>query len=108
VETACSLDGVLAATLVQVSNFNTISIISHNVMLGMKIAKFEIKMILALFLLRYEYELVDASGKHPKQLPQPNWNDIHQVCQPLGYPHGQNTNRFNDTPGKTDGRSMLL
>ena len=45
----------------------------------MKVAKFEIKMILALFLCRYEYELLDASGNLPKQLPQPNRNDIHQV-----------------------------
>jgi cytochrome P450 len=46
----------------------------------MKFAKLEIKMILALILSRYEYKLVDTSGKPPKQLPQPNRNDIHQVC----------------------------
>lgn len=45
----------------------------------MKVAKLEIKMILALMLIRYEYTLVDAAGKPPKQLPKPNRNDIHQV-----------------------------
>jgi hypothetical protein len=46
----------------------------------MKVAKFEIKMILALFLSRYDYKLVDGTGQPPKQLPQPNRNDFHQVC----------------------------
>jgi sterol 14-demethylase len=57
--------------------------LSQNVSSGMKFAKLEIKMILALILSRYEYELVDVFGKPPKQLPQPNRNDIHQVCQSL-------------------------
>jgi hypothetical protein len=48
---------------------------------GIKIAKFEIKMILALFLTSFEYELVDAFGNPPKGLPRPDWNDIQQVCQ---------------------------
>ena len=47
----------------------------------MKFAKFEIKLILALMLSRYDYKLVDASGKPPRHLPQPDRNDIHQVCQ---------------------------
>src|ERR1700720_4185834 len=78
-EVPCSLDGVLVAILVQVSFFAFTTDFLTNVSLGMKIAKFEIKLILALLLCRYEYKLVDASGKHPKQLPQPNRNDIHQV-----------------------------
>ncbi|KAH9478207.1 Cytochrome P450 monooxygenase [Psilocybe cubensis] len=52
---------------------------------GMKIAKLEIKLILALILLGYEYELVDGSGKYPKQLPTPDRNDIQQA-RPLGEP----------------------
>ena len=47
---------------------------------GMKFAKLEIKMILVLMLVRYEYTLVDAAGKPPKQLPKSNRDDIHQVC----------------------------
>lgn len=51
----------------------------------MKVAKLEIKMILALFLLGYEYELVDKSGRFPKELPKPDRNDIQQA-RPLGEP----------------------
>ena len=47
---------------------------------GMKVAKLEMKLILATFLTRYEYELVDEDGKFPNLLPVPNRNDIHQVC----------------------------
>ncbi|KIM87727.1 hypothetical protein PILCRDRAFT_62967 [Piloderma croceum F 1598] len=46
---------------------------------GMKVAKLEIKIIVALVLSRYEYKLVDASGDPSKELPKPNRNDIHQV-----------------------------
>jgi hypothetical protein len=52
-----------------------------NVDSGMKIAKFEIKMIVALILCRYEYKLVDDSGKLAKQAPQLNMNDNQQVRQ---------------------------
>jgi len=44
----------------------------------MKIAKLEIKMILALVLCRYDYKLVDGSGK-PVDPPQVNMNDTQQV-----------------------------
>jgi sterol 14-demethylase len=43
--------------------------ILYNVGSGMKVAKLEIKMILAFVLSSYEYKLVDASGKLPKRLP---------------------------------------
>lgn len=46
---------------------------------GMKVAKLEMKLILALFLMRYEFDLVDKDGKFPDPLPVPNRNDIHQV-----------------------------
>jgi len=47
---------------------------------GEKVAKLEMKLILAMFLMRYEFDLVDEDGKFPKTLPVPNRNDIHQVC----------------------------
>jgi len=50
---------------------------------GMKVAKLEMKLILALFLMRYEFDLVDKDGKFPDPLPAPNRNDIHQA-RPLG------------------------
>ena len=46
---------------------------------GIKMAKLEMKLILALFLTRYEFGLVDEDGKFPDPLPVPNLNDIHQV-----------------------------
>ena len=51
----------------------------------MKVAKLEIKMILALFLLGYDYELVDGKGNFPKELPKPDKNDLQQA-RPLGEP----------------------
>ena len=42
---------------------------------GMKLAKLEMKLIVALYLTRYEFELVDKDGKFPDPLPVPNWND---------------------------------
>ena len=45
----------------------------------MRIAKLEMKLILAMFLISYEYELVDSSGNFPKELPLQDRNDIQQV-----------------------------
>ena len=46
---------------------------------GMKLAKLEMKLILALFLTRYEFDLVDKTGKFPNPLPVPDRNDMHRV-----------------------------
>ena len=46
---------------------------------GMKMAKLEMKLILALFLTRYEFDIVDEGGKFPDPLPVPDRNDIHKV-----------------------------
>jgi sterol 14-demethylase len=49
----------------------------------MKIAKLELKLVLALMLLSYNYELVDDSGKYPDILPEPDRNDpseVNSVC----------------------------
>jgi len=46
---------------------------------GMKIAKLEIKLILTMLLVGYEYTLVDGSGNYPKIIPEPDRNDIQQV-----------------------------
>jgi sterol 14-demethylase len=45
----------------------------------MRIAKLEIKLVLAVILLGYEYELVDGKGNYPKAVPKQNRNDLHQV-----------------------------
>ena len=47
---------------------------------GMKVAKLEMKLILAMFLTGYEYEVVDRDGKFPANWPVPDRNDRHQVC----------------------------
>ena len=47
---------------------------------GMRMAKLEMKLILALFLTRYEFDLVDEDGKFPDSLPVPNRDDVRQVC----------------------------
>lgn len=46
---------------------------------GVKVAKLEIKMIVAMFLAGYEYTVVDSQGKIPSPFPRPDRNDIHQV-----------------------------
>ena len=47
--------------------------------LGMKVAKLEMKLTLATFLIGYEFDLVDKDGKFPDPLPVPDKNDIHRV-----------------------------
>ena len=47
---------------------------------GMRAAKLEMKFLLVIFLMRYDYGLVDEYGKFPNPLPVPNRNDFRQVC----------------------------
>jgi cytochrome P450 len=47
--------------------------------LGIRVAKLQMRLILAMFLTRYEFDLVDEDGKSPKPLPVPDGNNIHQV-----------------------------
>jgi cytochrome P450 len=42
---------------------------------GMKLAKSEMKWMVVMFLMRYEYELVDSDGRLPDPLPVPNVDD---------------------------------
>ncbi|KAJ6547030.1 cytochrome P450 [Mycena capillaripes] len=46
---------------------------------GMRAAKLEIKLTVALFLSNFDYKLVDAFGRHLQNLPQPDKNDIQNV-----------------------------
>jgi len=52
---------------------------------GMKTAKLEIKVIVALFVAGYEFDIIDSTGNFPTVLPRPNHNDIHQP-RPVGEP----------------------
>lgn len=51
----------------------------------MKIAKLEMKLILAMMLLGYEYELVDGNGNYPKAIPDQDRNDLLQVSSPVHF-----------------------
>jgi len=53
---------------------------------GMKVAKLQVKLMIALFLARYDFEVVDAAGQPCIKLPQPNRNDIHKAARPVGEP----------------------
>jgi len=46
---------------------------------GARLAKLEMKLILAVFLTRYKFDLVDEDGKFPDPPPVPNRNDTHRV-----------------------------
>ncbi|KDR74009.1 hypothetical protein GALMADRAFT_71675 [Galerina marginata CBS 339.88] len=52
---------------------------------GMKVAKLEIKVIMAVMLAGYDFDVVDKNGKHMNELPKPDRNDIHQVCSGLDF-----------------------
>ena len=51
--------------------------------MGTKLAKLEIKLILAMILLGYEYELVDGKGNYPKRVPDQDRNDFQKVSPPV-------------------------
>lgn len=46
----------------------------------MKVAKLEIKMIVAMFVVGYEYDVVNSKGGIAERLPVPNYNDRRKVC----------------------------
>jgi sterol 14-demethylase len=48
----------------------------------MRFAKLEVKIILALFLTRFEYSLVDAKGEKLEKLPEPYRDNL---CVHTGY-----------------------
>jgi len=52
---------------------------------GMRVAKFEIRLLVILFILTFEYKLVDDKGRLPNPLPRANKNDLHQA-RPVGKP----------------------
>jgi len=53
---------------------------------GMRIAKLEIKLILAMFISSFDYEVVDGAGQPPKSLPRANFNDFHRPRPMPGNP----------------------
>lgn len=61
--------------------------------LGTRLAKVELKLITAMFVLGFEHSVVDASGEPMYPLPTPNWNDI-LLCRP---PQGSFSLGYNKT-----------
>jgi sterol 14-demethylase len=51
----------------------------------MKVAKLEIKVILAFMLVGFEFDVVDEFGNRPLEPPKPDRNDLNQTW-PLGDP----------------------
>ncbi|EIM89162.1 cytochrome P450 [Stereum hirsutum FP-91666 SS1] len=49
--------------------------------LGKRLAQLEIKLIAAMFVLSFDFTIVDATGKAADPHPRPNWNDI-LACRP--------------------------
>lgn len=49
--------------------------------LGTRLAKVELKLLLSMFVLGFDLDIVDKNGKHMDDLPRPNWNDI-LLCRP--------------------------
>ncbi|KAJ3502212.1 hypothetical protein NLJ89_g8989 [Agrocybe chaxingu] len=52
---------------------------------GMKVAKLEIKVIVAMMLAGFDFDIVDKAGKRMTKIPVPDRNDIQQ-SRPLGEP----------------------
>jgi hypothetical protein len=46
----------------------------------MKIAKLELKIIVSIFVVGYEYDVVDLKGRLVERLPSPDYNQQQQVC----------------------------
>nr|BAL05100.1 cytochrome P450 [Phanerodontia chrysosporium] len=53
----------------------------RTVCLGQRIAKLQIKLVLSMFLLHYDFDLVDQDEHPLGNVPRPNWND-HLTCKP--------------------------
>jgi hypothetical protein len=45
----------------------------------MRTAKLEMKLLVVLFLLKFEYKLVDEKGGFPNSPPRPDRNNVHEV-----------------------------
>jgi len=51
------------------------------VCLGTRLAKVELKLVTAMFVLGFEHSVVDPVSGARKETPTPNWNDI-LLCRP--------------------------
>jgi len=74
-----------ACTLTTSSESHTHALAAHFIgkttCLGQRLAKLEMKLVSAMFLLGTDFSVVDNGGKVLETLPRPNWNDI-LGCKP--------------------------
>ena len=74
--TALSALSLTTHQLILLSGFS-----GKTVCLGQRLAKLEMKLLSAMFLLGMDFSVVDKGGKVLESLPRPNWNDI-LGCKP--------------------------
>ena len=55
--------------------------LGKTICLGTRLAKLELKLVTAMFVLGFRHSSVDKMGKPSNPLPVPNWNDI-LLCRP--------------------------
>lgn len=55
--------------------------VGTTICLGQRLAKLELKMLAAMFVLGFDFSCVDSKGRQLETLPRPNWNDI-LTCKP--------------------------
>ncbi|KAJ6538899.1 cytochrome P450 [Mycena vulgaris] len=58
----------------------------RHVCTGMRVAKLEVKLILALFFSSFDFEVVNGAGEPPKSLPRVDFNDFHRPRPVPGNP----------------------
>ena len=56
-------------------------IVGKTTCLGTRLAKVELKLITAMFVLGYRHSIVNEAGEAANPLPTPDWNDI-LYCRP--------------------------
>jgi len=44
--------------------------------LGTRMAKLEMKLVVAMLLLSFDFSIVDCAGRLPNPLPRPDWNNF--------------------------------
>lgn len=63
------------------SDFVAIRCVGKTLCLGTRLAKVELKLLAAMFVLGFRHSVIDRNGADANPLPAPNWNDI-LLCRP--------------------------
>lgn len=77
--------GQLSSLLLLPSNvFLSCGCLGKTICLGTRLAKLELKLVTAMFVLGFRHSAVDKMGKPSNPPPAPNWNDILLCRPPIG------------------------